>query len=136
MRGLSLTRFEHFAGLTNAVGMYRISLSEVVSKYIGDTEKNLRRVLDRAEQSNAMLLFDEADALFGKRTDVKDSHDRYANLDTAYLLNLLVTAKVPVLVCLNSACRVKKARPQVKRAGGKSPTRRSSGRASLRSARR
>jgi SpoVK/Ycf46/Vps4 family AAA+-type ATPase len=58
--------------------LYRIDLSSVVSKYIGETEKNLRRVFDAAEDSGAILLFDEADALFGKRSEVRDSHDRYA----------------------------------------------------------
>jgi MoxR-like ATPase len=66
--------------------LYRIDLSAVVSKYIGETEKNLRRVFDAAEQGGAILLFDEADALFGKRSDVKDSHDRYANIEVSYLL--------------------------------------------------
>ncbi|MFN2624140.1 MAG: ATP-binding protein [Chthoniobacterales bacterium] len=66
--------------------LYRIDLSSVVSKYIGETEKNLRRVFDAAEESGAILLFDEADALFGKRTEVKDSHDRYANIEVSYLL--------------------------------------------------
>jgi len=66
--------------------LYRIDLSQVVSKYIGETEKNLRRVFDAAEHSGAVLLFDEADALFGKRSEVKDSHDRYANIEVSYLL--------------------------------------------------
>ncbi|MDM0109283.1 ATP-binding protein [Variovorax sp. J22R24] len=66
--------------------LYRIDLSAVVSKYIGETEKNLRKVFDAAEQSGAILLFDEADALFGKRSEVKDSHDRYANIEVGYLL--------------------------------------------------
>jgi MoxR-like ATPase len=66
--------------------LYRIDLSSVVSKYIGETEKNLRRVFDAAEESGAVLLFDEADALFGKRSEVKDSHDRYANVEVSYLL--------------------------------------------------
>ena len=66
--------------------LYRIDLSAVVSKYIGETEKNLRRVFDAAEQGGAILLFDEADALFGKRSEVKDSHDRYANIEVGYLL--------------------------------------------------
>ena len=66
--------------------LYRIDLSAVVSKYIGETEKNLRRVFDAAEESGAVLLFDEADALFGKRSEVKDSHDRYANIEVSYLL--------------------------------------------------
>src|SRR5262249_32064103 len=66
--------------------LYRIDLSQMVSKYIGETEKNLRRVFDVAEQGGAILLFDEADALFGKRAEVKDSHDRYANIEVSYLL--------------------------------------------------
>ncbi|HVV86984.1 MAG TPA: ATP-binding protein, partial [Kofleriaceae bacterium] len=66
--------------------LYRIDLSQVVSKYIGETEKNLRRIFDAAEQGGAILLFDEADALFGKRAEVKDSHDRYANIEVSYLL--------------------------------------------------
>jgi hypothetical protein len=66
--------------------LYRIDLSQVVSKYIGETEKNLRRIFGAAEESGAILLFDEADALFGKRSEVKDSHDRYANIEVSYLL--------------------------------------------------
>jgi hypothetical protein len=66
--------------------LFRIDLSAVVSKYIGETEKNLRRVFDAAEEGGAVLLFDEADALFGKRSEVKDSHDRYANIEVSYLL--------------------------------------------------
>jgi SpoVK/Ycf46/Vps4 family AAA+-type ATPase len=66
--------------------LFRIDLSAVVSKYIGETEKNLRKVFDAAEDSGAVLCFDEADALFGKRTEVRDSHDRYANVEVNYLL--------------------------------------------------
>jgi SpoVK/Ycf46/Vps4 family AAA+-type ATPase len=66
--------------------LYRIDLSSVISKYIGETEKNLRRVFDAAEDGGAILFFDEADALFGKRSEVKDSHDRYANIEINYLL--------------------------------------------------
>jgi ATPase family associated with various cellular activities (AAA) len=66
--------------------LYRIDLSSVVSKYIGETEKNLRRVFDAAEYGGAILLFDEADALFGKRSEVKDARDRYANIEVSYLL--------------------------------------------------
>jgi hypothetical protein len=66
--------------------LYRVDLSAVVSKYIGETEKNLRRVFDAADESGVILLFDEADALFGKRTEVKDSNDRYANVEVSYLL--------------------------------------------------
>ncbi len=66
--------------------LFQVDLSTVVSKYIGETEKNLRRIFDAAEESSAVLLFDEADALFGKRSEVRDSHDRYANLEISYLL--------------------------------------------------
>jgi SpoVK/Ycf46/Vps4 family AAA+-type ATPase len=66
--------------------LYRIDLAATVSKYIGETEKNLRRLFDAAEASGAVLLFDEADALFGKRGEVREAHDRYANLEIAYLL--------------------------------------------------
>jgi SpoVK/Ycf46/Vps4 family AAA+-type ATPase len=66
--------------------LYRVDLSQVVSKYIGETEKNLGRVFDAAEDGSAILLFDEADALFGRRSEVKDSHDRYANVEISYLL--------------------------------------------------
>ena len=66
--------------------LYRIDLSQMVSKYIGETEKNLRRIFDAGEEGGAILLFDEADALFGRRSEVRDSHDRYANLEVSYLL--------------------------------------------------
>jgi hypothetical protein len=69
-----------------ALDLYRVDLASLVSKYIGETEKNLRRVFDAAEDSGAILLFDEADALFGKRSEVNDSHDRYANIEVSYLL--------------------------------------------------
>jgi SpoVK/Ycf46/Vps4 family AAA+-type ATPase len=74
--------------IANALGLdlYRVDLARVISKYIGETEKNLERVFEAAEGSNAILLFDEADALFGKRSDVRDAHDRYANIEISYLL--------------------------------------------------
>ncbi len=68
------------------IDLYRIDLSTVVSKYIGETEKNLERIFNEAQTSNAILLFDEADAIFGKRSEVKDAHDRYANIEVGYLL--------------------------------------------------
>ena len=71
------------------VDLFRVDVSAVVSKYIGETEKNLRRIFDGADGSGAVLLFDEADALFGKRTEVRDSHDRYANVEVGYLLQRL-----------------------------------------------
>ena len=69
-----------------SLDLYKIDLSHVVSKYIGETEKNLKKIFQEAETSNAILFFDEADALFGKRSEVKDSHDRYANIEISYLL--------------------------------------------------
>lgn len=71
--------------------LYRVDLSGVVSKYIGETEKNLRRIFSAAEYGGAILLFDEADALFGKRSEVRDSHDRYANIEVSYLLQQMET---------------------------------------------
>ena len=66
--------------------LYKINLSSVVSKYIGETEKNLEKIFNEAESSNAIIFFDEADAIFGKRSEVKDAHDRYANIEVSYLL--------------------------------------------------
>jgi hypothetical protein len=89
--------------LAQALGrdILRIDLAQVVSKYIGETEKNLAALLDRAEQTGAVLFLDEADALFGKRTDVKDAHDRYANADIAYLLQRIEAYKGLVIVATN-----------------------------------
>jgi SpoVK/Ycf46/Vps4 family AAA+-type ATPase len=77
--------------LGGALGLdvYRVDLSALVSKWIGETEKNLRRVFDAAEEGSVILLFDEADSLFGKRSEVRDSHDRYANMEISYLLQRL-----------------------------------------------
>ena len=81
--------------------LYKIDLSSVVSKYIGETEKNLSRIFDEAETSNAILFFDEADALFGKRSEVKDSHDRYANIETGYLLQRMEEYEGIVILASN-----------------------------------
>jgi SpoVK/Ycf46/Vps4 family AAA+-type ATPase len=83
------------------VELYRVDLTQVVSKYIGETEKNLRAVFDAAEGAGAVLLFDEADALFGKRTEVKDAHDRYANIETGYLLERLESYSGVALLATN-----------------------------------
>jgi SpoVK/Ycf46/Vps4 family AAA+-type ATPase len=74
--------------IANELGLdlYKIDLSTVISKYIGETEKNLDRIFTEARNSNSILFFDEADAVFGKRSEVRDSHDRYANIEVAYLL--------------------------------------------------
>jgi hypothetical protein len=81
--------------------LYKIDLSSVVSKYIGETEKNLKRIFDEAEESNAILFFDEADALFGKRSDVKDAHDRYANVEISYLLQKMEEHEGIVILATN-----------------------------------
>jgi SpoVK/Ycf46/Vps4 family AAA+-type ATPase len=81
--------------------LFRIDLAGVVSKYIGETEKNLRNVFDAAEESGAILFFDEADALFGKRTEVRDSHDRYANIEVNYLLQRMEDYCGLAILCTN-----------------------------------
>lgn len=81
--------------------LYRVDLSSVVSKYIGETEKNLRRVFDAAEEGGSILLFDEADALFGRRSEVKDSHDRYANIEVSYLLQRMESYKGLAILTTN-----------------------------------
>lgn len=81
--------------------LYRVDLSTIVSKYIGETEKNLERIFDEASSSNVILFFDEADSLFGKRSDVGDSHDRYANIEVGYLLQRIETYDGIVLMATN-----------------------------------
>ena len=81
--------------------LFRIDLSQVVNKYIGETEKNLRRVFDAAEASDVILFFDEADSLFGRRTEVKDAHDRYANLEVSYLLERMERFKGLAILATN-----------------------------------
>ena len=83
--------------------LYKIDLSTVVSKYIGETEKNLSRIFAEAETSNSILFFDEADALFGKRSEVRDSHDRYANIETGYLLQRMEAYEGVVILATNFA---------------------------------
>jgi SpoVK/Ycf46/Vps4 family AAA+-type ATPase len=81
--------------------LYKIDLATVVSKYIGETEKNLARIFGEAESSNAILFFDEADALFGKRSEVRDSHDRYANIEISYLLQRMEEYQGVVILATN-----------------------------------
>jgi SpoVK/Ycf46/Vps4 family AAA+-type ATPase len=81
--------------------LYKVDLSTVVSKYIGETEKNLARIFDEARTSNAILFFDEADALFGKRTQVRDAHDRYANVEISYLLQKMEEYEGVVILATN-----------------------------------
>jgi SpoVK/Ycf46/Vps4 family AAA+-type ATPase len=90
--------------------LYQIDLATVISKYIGETEKHLRKIFDAADRSGAILLFDEADALFGKRSQVRDSHDRYANLEVSYLLQRMESYRarhgVPTPATLRGALSV------------------------------
>ena len=86
--------------------LYRVDLSVIVSKYIGETEKNLERVFTDAENKNWVLFFDEADALFGKRTNVKDAHDRYANQEVSYLLQRIEDHVGVVLLASNMPAAV------------------------------
>jgi AAA+ superfamily predicted ATPase len=83
--------------------LYKLDLAAVVSKYLGETEKNLDQVFDAAAAGNVVLFFDEADALFGKRTEVSDAHDRYANVETAYLLQRLESYEGVVILATNLA---------------------------------
>ena len=91
--------------VAHALGLklYRIDLATIVSKYIGETEKNLARVFQSAERSNAVLLFDEADALFGKRSAVRDAHDRYANIEISYLLQRMEQYEGVAIMATNLA---------------------------------
>ncbi|NJL28690.1 MAG: ATP-binding protein, partial [Thermoanaerobaculia bacterium] len=82
--------------------LYRIDLASVVSKYIGETEKNLKKIFDAADAGGAVLLFDEADALFGKRSEVKDSHDRYANIEVGYLLQRIESYRGLAILTTNA----------------------------------
>ncbi len=85
----------------SGLDLYKIDLSSVVSKYIGETEKILKKIFLEAETSNAILFFDEADALFGKRSEVKDAHDRYANIETNYLLQKMEEHEGIVILASN-----------------------------------
>lgn len=87
------------------IPLYRVDLAAITSKYIGETEKNLARLLGQAEQEEVVLLFDEADSVFGKRTDIKDSNDRFANAQTNYLLQRIETYSGVVLLTSNSKAR-------------------------------
>jgi AAA+ superfamily predicted ATPase len=86
-----------------ALDLYRVDLSRVVDKYVGETEKNLARLFDEAQAAGAILFFDEADALFGKRSEVKDAHDRYANLEIGYLLQRMEEYEGVTILASNRA---------------------------------
>lgn len=99
--GTGKTMAAEALGSALAMPTYRIDLSQVVNKYIGETEKNLKRIFDAAELSDCILFFDEADALFGKRTEVKDAHDRFANIEISYLLERMERFKGLAILATN-----------------------------------
>lgn len=88
--------------------LYRVDLSQLVSKYIGETEKNLDHVFDAAESNGSILFFDEADALFGKRSEIKDSHDRYLNIEVGYLLQKMESHKGLVILATKAQEKIDK----------------------------
>lgn len=89
--------------------LYKIDISTIISKYIGETEKNLNKIFTEAESSNAILFFDEADSIFGKRTEVKDSHDRYSNIEVSYLLQKIDEYNGIVVMATNYAQNIDEA---------------------------
>jgi SpoVK/Ycf46/Vps4 family AAA+-type ATPase len=111
--GASSVEAAHSAALlAGEIGrrLHRIDLSAVVSKYIGETEKNLDALFQRAEAEQWVLFFDEADALFGKRSDVKDAHDRYANVAIDYLLQRMESYAGLVVLATNDEHRLRRVR--------------------------
>lgn len=100
-RGTGKTLAATLLGKQTDKDVFRIDLSRVISKYIGETEKNLSGLFDRAEDKNWILFFDEADALFGKRTDIRDAHDKYANQEVAYLLQRIESFNGVVILATN-----------------------------------
>jgi mannose-6-phosphate isomerase-like protein (cupin superfamily) len=97
-RRAEVSRQAHAGGGASAdIDVQRVELSALISKYIGETEKNIDRLFAKAEESGAVLLFDEADALFGKRSEVRDAHDRYANIEVSYLLQKIQAHPGPVM---------------------------------------
>ena len=99
--GTGKTMAAEILGNDLGLDLYKIDLSTVISKYIGETEKNLSRIFDEGRASNAILFFDEADAVFGKRTEVKDAHDRYANIEVSYLLQRMEEYEGMVILASN-----------------------------------
>jgi AAA+ superfamily predicted ATPase len=99
--GTGKTMGAQVLGAELGLDLFRVDLATVVSKYVGETEKNLERIFSAADGSNAILFFDEADALFGKRSEVSDSHDRYANIEVAYLLQRMEAYPGAVILATN-----------------------------------
>jgi AAA+ superfamily predicted ATPase len=106
MPGTGKTMAAQVLAATLGVDLFRISLSSVVSKYVGETSQNLQRVLSRAEHMDAVLLFDEADALFGRRTEIKDAHDRFANTDTNHLLIAIESYRGVAILASNKRANI------------------------------
>jgi hypothetical protein len=104
--GTGKTMAAQVVASTLDLDLFRISLATVVSKYVGETAKNLQRTLARAEEMDAVLLFDEADALFGKRTEIKDAHDRFANTDTNYLLQAIEAYRGIAILASNKKANI------------------------------
>ncbi len=100
--GSGKTKAAEALAAETGLDIYRIDLAAVVNKYIGETEKNLARVLETAGAKDVILFFDEADALFGQRTEVRDAHDRYANIDTNDLLQRIEQYPGPVIIATNN----------------------------------
>ncbi|NET58073.1 MAG: ATP-binding protein [Symploca sp. SIO2E6] len=107
--GTGKTMAAEVLGKELRLDVYRIDLSSVISKYIGETEKNLRRVFDAAEGGGSILLFDEADAIFGKRSEVQDSHDRHANIEVSYLLQRMESYRGLAILTTNMKSALDKA---------------------------
>ena len=99
--GTGKTMAAHVLANELGLSLYRVDLSQMASKYIGETQKNISELFDKAKNTNAMLFFDEADALFSKRTEVKDVHDKYANADTAHLLQRMEDYEGLVILATN-----------------------------------
>lgn len=108
------------AGTLN-LPLYRVDLSVIVSKYIGETEKNLERLFLRASAERLILLFDTGDALFGERTDVKDSHDCYANIKESFLIKMLATYRVTVISLFESIDEAERKRNRIRQVVVKFP---------------
>jgi len=100
--GTGKTMAAKFIALQLKLDLYKIDLSSIVSKYIGETEKNLDKIFDEAASSNSILFFDEADAIFSKRTEIKDSHERYSNIDTDYFHQKLEEHRGIIILSTNS----------------------------------
>lgn len=100
-RGTGKTLAADIVARELGLSVYRVNLNQIIGKFIGETEKNLARLLKIAERKKAVLVFDEADALFGKRSEVKDSHDRYANIEVSYFMEKLKSYPGPVIVVAN-----------------------------------